>query len=60
MLGVTGFNVREDVRHERRVLTDDELARLIEAAEVGPVVYRMEGPLRNGISGGRRLGIQSE
>jgi len=46
MLGVTGFNVREDVRHERRVLTDDELARLIESAETGPVVYHMDGPLR--------------
>ncbi|WZP00724.1 tyrosine-type recombinase/integrase [Isosphaeraceae bacterium EP7] len=43
MLGVTGFNAREDVRHARRSLTDEELGRLIRAAERGPVVYGLCG-----------------
>src|SRR5262249_60670826 len=30
MRGVSGYNAEEDVRHVRRTLTDDELARLIE------------------------------
>jgi integrase len=46
MRGVTGFNVEEDPRHVRRSLTDDELARLIQAAQNGPMVFDMPGPLR--------------
>jgi hypothetical protein len=46
MRGVRGFNAEEDVRHERRTLTDDELARLIRAAESGPELFDMPGPLR--------------
>ena len=38
MRGVKGFNPEEDLRHERRTLTPDELARLVEAAENGPVL----------------------
>ena len=46
MRGVSGFNVEEDVRHTRRSLTDDELGRLIHAAEHGPKVFEMSSPLR--------------
>ncbi len=46
MRGVAGFNVDEDVRHARRSLADDELARLVRAAESGPEVFGMPGPLR--------------
>ena len=46
MRGVKGFNAEEDVRHARRCLTDDELARLVRAAESGPEVFGMPGPLR--------------
>ena len=46
MRGVSGFNAEEDVRHARRSLTDDELARLVRAAETGPDVFGMPGPLR--------------
>ncbi|HEY2157444.1 MAG TPA: tyrosine-type recombinase/integrase [Isosphaeraceae bacterium] len=46
MRGVSGFNAEEDVRHVRRSLTDDELARLVGAAERGPEHYGMPGPLR--------------
>ena len=46
MRGVSGFNAEEDVRHARRCLTDDELARLVLAAECGPAVWGMPGPLR--------------
>jgi integrase len=47
MRGVTGFNAEEDVRHSRRILTDFELSRLIEAAENGPDVWGMSGKLRS-------------
>jgi integrase len=46
MRGVKGFNADEDPRHERRSLTDKELARLIRSAETGPVLFGMPGPLR--------------
>ena len=46
MRGVKGFNVEEDIRHARRSLTNDELARLIESAERGPERSGMPGPLR--------------
>jgi integrase len=44
--GLTGFNVKEDRRHDRRTLSLDELHRLIQAAEQGPVVLRLTGPAR--------------
>ncbi len=40
---LSGYNVQTDRRHDRRALTDDELRRLIHAAEQGPVVLGMEG-----------------
>jgi integrase len=46
MRGVKGFNVEEDRRHRRRALTPDEAARLLQAAERGPVVRGMTGPDR--------------
>jgi integrase len=36
----------QDPEHPRRALTDDELARLIEAAATGPELFGMTGPLR--------------
>jgi integrase len=44
--GVKGFNAKEDRRHDRRTLSLDELRRLIDAAERGPVVRRVPGPVR--------------
>ena len=46
MRGVSGYNAEEDIRHTRRSLTDDELSRLIRAANSGPVRFGMSGPLR--------------
>jgi Phage integrase, N-terminal SAM-like domain len=46
MRGVESLNVEEDQRHPRRALTDDELARLIQSAESGPIRFEMLGPLR--------------
>ncbi len=46
MRGVSGYNVEEDHRHIRRSLTHEELARLVEAAKRGPVIYGMPGTLR--------------
>jgi integrase len=46
MRGVKGFNPEEVRRHRRRALTPDEAARLIRAAERGPVVRGMTGPDR--------------
>jgi integrase len=43
---VEGYNVDEDLRHIRRSLTEDELARLIAHAESGRDRWRMPGPLR--------------
>jgi len=43
---LTGYNVALDRRHDRRSLTDEELARLIAAAEKGPVIIRITGPDR--------------
>jgi integrase len=44
--GVTGFNAKEDRRHDRRTLAVDDLRRLIDAAERGPTFQRMTGPAR--------------
>ena len=40
---MSGYNVRLDRRHDRRALTDDELSRLIQAAENGKPVRGMIG-----------------
>ena len=40
---LTGYNVALDRRHDRRSLTDEELARLIAAAEAGPAIINMAG-----------------
>ena len=44
--GVKGFNVKEDRRHDRRTLSLDELRRIAQAAETGPVIMGMTGPVR--------------
>jgi integrase len=43
---LSGYNSQLDRRHDRRALTDEELARLIKAAEKGPKVRAMTGPER--------------
>jgi integrase len=43
---LTSPNPDADRRHERRALAPEELARLIEAAESGPVVLKTTGPDR--------------
>jgi integrase len=43
---LTSQNPDSDRRHERRALTPDELARVIQAAERGDVVYKVTGPDR--------------
>ena len=40
---LTGYNVKLDRRHDRRAISDDELVRLIQAAEQGPVILGMTG-----------------
>ena len=40
------YNVRTDIRCDRRALTDDELRALLGAAASGPVNYGMSGPDR--------------
>ena len=42
--GVSGFNAKEDRRHDRRTIGIDELQRLIEAAHNGPPWRNMTGP----------------
>jgi integrase len=44
--GVTGYNVKEDPRHDRRTIALDELRRIIEAAHRGPNVMGITGPTR--------------
>ncbi len=46
LAGLAVRNVQTDVRHARRALTDDELRRLLHAAEAGPVFYGMPGEVR--------------
>lgn len=46
LAGVTGFNVKEDRRHDRRTLAVEELRRLIAAAHTGPPYRSMSGPAR--------------
>jgi integrase len=44
--GLTGFNAKEDPRHDRRTISLDELRRLIDTAARGPKVLGMSGPAR--------------
>jgi len=44
--GACGYNVREDVRHDRRTVSIDELRQLIDAAQRGPVRCGMSGQAR--------------
>jgi len=46
LVHLAGYNVQLDRRHDRRALTDEELARLIQAAEKGQKVRAMTGPER--------------
>jgi integrase len=46
LVGVSGFNAREDRRHDRRTLSIEELRRVIDAAERGPAYRRMSGHAR--------------
>jgi integrase len=46
LAGVTGFNAKEDRRHDRRTLGLDDLRRLIGTAHQGPVYQEMTGPAR--------------
>jgi len=46
LVHLTGFNVALDRRHDRRSLTDEELARLIAVAEQGATIIHMTGPDR--------------
>jgi len=45
--GVTGFNAKEDRRHDRRTVSLDELHRLVKAAQHGPEVMGLSGPVRS-------------
>ena len=44
--GVSGFNAKEDRRHDRRTVALEELRTLIDAAETGPDIADMVGPAR--------------
>ena len=44
--GLTGYNAKEDRRHDRRTLSLEELTRLIQAADEGPVYQAMTGSVR--------------
>jgi integrase len=46
LAGVTGFNAKEDRRHDRRTLGLDDLRRLIRAAQGGTPYRGMTGPAR--------------
>jgi integrase len=46
MMQVPKLNAEVDRRHERRALTDEEVARLIQAAERGHTFHRLTGPDR--------------
>jgi len=43
---VTGYNAREDRRHDRRTISLEELRRLIDEAQRGPTYRLMTGPAR--------------
>lgn len=44
--GLKGYNAKADPRHHRRTISVDELRRLIAAAERGPRVLGVTGPIR--------------
>jgi integrase len=44
--GVTGFNAKQDRRHDRRTVSLPELHKLIDAAQRGPTFMGMTGPAR--------------
>jgi integrase len=44
--GVTGFNAKEDRRHDRRTVSLDELHKLIDAAQTGPAFMGMTATAR--------------
>ena len=46
LVHLSKMNAQVDRRHDRRALSPDEFARLIEAAEQGPSVIRIPGPDR--------------
>jgi integrase len=45
--GLERFNAKEDRRHDRRTISLEELQRLIEATDRGPVVVGLTGPVRS-------------
>ena len=46
MVGLTGYNAKEDRRHDRRTVSLDELTRLIEVADRGAAFQAMTGSAR--------------
>ena len=46
LAGVSGFNAKEDRRHDRRTIGIEDLRKLIEVAHRGPTYRRMTGPAR--------------
>ncbi len=46
LIGLTGYNAKEDRRHDRRTLAVDELRRLVDVAHRGAPYRRMTGPAR--------------
>ena len=46
LAGLSGYNAKEDVRHDRRTIGLDELRRLIEIAHRGEPVKGVPGPVR--------------
>ena len=46
LVGLAGFNAKEDRRHDRRTLALDELRLLIAVAHTGPPYRKLTGPAR--------------
>ena len=44
--GVSGYNAKEDRRHDRRTLSLEELRQIVDVAEQGPIVMGMSGRAR--------------
>jgi integrase len=47
LIGLAGYNAKEDRRHDRRTVSLEELQRIIDAAEYGPTYQSMTGPVRS-------------
>jgi integrase len=47
LIGLAGYNAKEDRRHDRRTVSLEELRRLIEVAQSGPAYQSMSGPARS-------------